>query len=209
MAISTYTELKTAVDNWLARTDLSGRSPEFITMAESRMNRELETRSQEKRATATLAADDAYTSLPTDCRRIRQVRLNTSPRTTLFYYTPHAIDQKYPSTGTGKPVAYSIIGSEIYFRPTPDSGYTAEILYVADIDALSDSTATNTILLRHPDAYLHGALTEAFGYLMDETRRTQHDALFSRAIAEIKADEDRVKYGGGTLTISSDYGEIT
>tara|TARA_R100001594_G_scaffold133502_1_gene174244 strand:+ start:575 stop:1204 length:630 start_codon:yes stop_codon:yes gene_type:complete len=209
MAISTYTELQTAVDNWLARTDLAGRSPEFITMAEARMNRELETRSQEKRVTATLTADDAYVSLPTDLRRIRQVRLNTSPITTLIYYTPHAVDQKYSSTGTGKPVAYSVLGLEMYFRPTPDSGYTAEISYVADIDALDADTATNTILLRHPDAYLHGALAEAFGYLMDETRQAKHDTLFTRAITEIKADEERAIYGGGTLTVASDYGEIT
>ena len=94
-------------------------------------------------------------------------------------------------------------------RHTPDTTYTAEIAYVADIDALDGDTATNTILQRHPDAYLHGALAEAFGYLMDETRQAKHDTLFSRAIAEIKADEERAIYGGGTLTISSDYGEIT
>ena len=41
MAISTFTELKTAVDNWLARTDLAGRAPEFIALAEARMNREI------------------------------------------------------------------------------------------------------------------------------------------------------------------------
>ena len=64
MAISTYAELQTAVDNWLARTDLSGRSPEFITLAEARMNRELETQSQEKRATVLLTADDSYVTLP-------------------------------------------------------------------------------------------------------------------------------------------------
>jgi len=38
MAISTFTELKTAVDNWLARTDLAGRAPEFIALAEARMS---------------------------------------------------------------------------------------------------------------------------------------------------------------------------
>ncbi len=208
MAITTYTELKTAVDNWLARTDLSGRSPEFITLAEARMNRELETRSQEKRTTATLVASDAYVSLPTDLRRIREVRLNTSPITVLNYHSPHAIDREYPSTGTGKPVAYSIIGTEIYFRPTPDSGYTAEIMYVADIDALGDATATNNILARHPDAYLHGALAEAFGYLMDDQRRGFHDAHFGQAIAAIKTDEDKAKYGSGALTYSTDYGEV-
>lgn len=208
MAITTYTELQTAVDNWLARTDLAGRSPEFITLAEARMNRELETRSQEKRVTATLTANDAYVSLPTDLRRIREVRLNTSPITVLDYYSPHAIDREFSSTGSGKPKAYSIVGTEIYFRPTPDSGYTAEITYVASIDALDGDTATNNILSRHPDAYLHGALAEAFGYLMDENRRSYHDQLFAQAVASIQADEDKSKFGSGALTYSSDYGEV-
>ena len=208
MAISTYTELQTAVDNWLARTDVAGRSPEFIALSEARMNRELETRSQEKRVTASTVADDAYVSLPTDVRRIRHVRLNTNPKTILRFLSPEAIDADYPSSGTGKPRAFSVIGTEIYFRPIPDAVYTAEILYVADIDALGDSTATNTILSRHPDAYLHGALAEAFGYLLDEPRASRHEQLFSRAIAEIKADEDRAKFGG-SLAVRPSYGELT
>ncbi len=208
MAITTYAELQTAVDNWLARTDLAGRSPEFIALAEARMNRELETRSQEKRVNATLTADDAYVSLPLDVRRIRHVRLNTAPKTILKFLSPETIDAEYPSDGAGKPRVYSVVGTEIYFRPTPDSAYVAEINYIGDIDALDGDTATNNILSRHPDAYLHGALTEAFIYLMDDQRAAQHDALFNRAVAAIKADEDRAKYGG-SLTVSSPYGERT
>lgn len=208
MAITTYTELTTALDNWLVRTDVSDRSPEFIAMAEARMNRELETRSQEKRATASTVADDAYVSLPSDVRRIRHVRLNTNPKTILRFLSPEAIDAEYPSAGTGKPRAFSVTGNEMYLRPAPDAVYTAEILYVADIDPLGDSTASNTVLARHPDAYLHGSLAEAFGYLLDEPRAARHEQLFSRAIAEIKAGEDRAKYSG-SLAVRSGYGELT
>ena len=60
MSISTYTELQTAVANFLARTDLTSQIPDFIKLAEVRMSRELESRSQEKRATATLVANDEF-----------------------------------------------------------------------------------------------------------------------------------------------------
>lgn len=208
MAISTYAELQTAVDNWLARTDLAGRSPEFIALAEARMSRELETQSQEKRVVTTMTADDAYVTLPTDARQIRSVRLNTNPITVLQYQSLAAADENFPGTGTGKPKYYSVIGGELYFRPTPDSGYQAEIAYVGSVPALSDTNTTNTVLSRHPDLYLHGTLAEAFGYLMDEQRQAQHDALFTRTIAAINADEDRVKYGGSPLQVQSQYGEI-
>lgn len=208
MAISTFAELQTAIDNWLARTDLAGRSAEFIALAEARMNRELETRSQEKRVTATTTADDAYITLPADARRVRYVRLNTSPITVLKFYTPGAADSEYASTGTGKPIFYATAGNEIYLRPTPDATYTIEIDYIAAITALDDTNTSNTILQRHPDAYLHGSLAAAYGYLLDDQRQAQHDALFSRAIAEIKADEERVRYGGAPLVVQSAYGEI-
>jgi hypothetical protein len=68
MAISTYTELKTAIANFLARDDLTSVIPDFIQLAEATMSRELETRSQEKRATATLTSGDEYIALPTDLR---------------------------------------------------------------------------------------------------------------------------------------------
>ena len=103
MAITTYSELKTAIANFLARDDLTSVIPDFIQLAEATMSRELETRSQEKRATATLTADDEYIALPTDLREVREVKLNTTPITVLTYYSPVALDQKFSSGGTGKP----------------------------------------------------------------------------------------------------------
>jgi hypothetical protein len=204
MSISTYSELKTAVANFLARTDLTNQIPDFIQLAEARMSRELETRSQEKRATATLTADDEYVALPTDLREVREVKLNTSPNTVLEYRSPTALDSQFTGAG-GKPQAYSIVGNEIKFRPIPDSAYTAEIVYIGSLDALSDSNATNTILSRHPDAYLSGALAEAYVYLMDDARAQLYDGKFGRAIEEIKKDEQRAHYGTGTLHMTSIY----
>ena len=41
MAISTFAELSTAAANWLDRSDLTDRIPEFIALAEARFNREI------------------------------------------------------------------------------------------------------------------------------------------------------------------------
>ena len=76
MSISTYSELKTAVANFLARTDLTDQIPDFIQLAEARLSRELESRDQEKRANATLTIGDQYIALPTDLREVREVKLN-------------------------------------------------------------------------------------------------------------------------------------
>ena len=205
MSISTYTELKTAVANFLARDDLTSQIPNFIQLAESRMSRELETRDQEKRATATLTSGDEYIALPTDLREARSITLATDPKTVLTYYSPTSLDSTYSSGGSGKPLGFSIVGGEMKLRPIPDSSYTAEIIYVGGLSALSDSNLTNVVLTRHPDAYLYGALAEAYAYLLDETRAAQYMQRFSMAIDEIKVDEQRAHYGTGSLQIQSIY----
>ena len=205
MAINTYTNLQTAIANFLARSDLTAQIPDFITMAEARMSRELETRSQEKRATASTVGGNEYISLPTDLREVREVKLNTTPLTVLSYYSPVALDEKFASGGQGKPLGYSIIGPELKLRPIPDTAYTVEIVYIGTIEALSATNQTNNVLTRSPDAYLYGALAEAYAYLLDEQRAAQYMQRFNLAIDEIRRDEQRAHYGTGSLQMSSIY----
>ena len=209
MAITNYSELKTSIANFLARDDLTTQIPDFISLAESRMSREMNARSQEKRATATLVSGDAYVSLPTDLRSIRLVKLNTSPKEVLEYYTPAKLDESYASNAQGKPRAYTIIGGEIKFAPEPDSSYTAEIVYQEGVPDLSDSNSINEILTRHPDAYLYGSLAAASVYLMDDQKTAVYEQLFTRAIDEVKREEERSKQAGSALQMKSDYGELT
>lgn len=204
MSISTYAELKSTIADFLARDDLTTQIPNFIQLAEGRMNRELETREQQKRVTATLETGDEYVALPTDMREIREVKLNTSPIKVLDYYSPVGLDQSYGSTSTGKPSGYSVVGRELKLRPVPDASYTAEIIYIGNLNSLSDS-ATTTLFLRSPDLYLYGSLTEAYAYLLDEQRASVYDSKFTRALEEVKVDEQRSQYGSGSLSIKSDY----
>jgi hypothetical protein len=204
MAIASYADLQTSIANFLARDDLTAQIPNFIQLAEARINRELETREQEKRVQATLVAGDEYIALPTDLREVREVKLNTSPLTVLSYASPTGLDTQYSSNGQGKPQGYSIVGKEMKVRPIPDSGYTMEIIYIGNVDTLSD-VSTPTLFIRSPDLYLYGALTEAYVYLLDEQRAAQYDEKFTRAINEVRMDEERSHYGTGPLQTKSVY----
>lgn len=209
MAITNYTELQASIANFLARDDLTAQIPDFITLAESRMSRELQARSQEKRATAALTGGDAFVSLPTDLRAIRLVKLNTTPTEVLEYYTPVKINELYPNIKSGRPRCYTIIGGEVKFAPTPDSNYTAEIVYSEGMSSLSNSNVSNIILTRHPDVYLYGSLAAASVYLLDDAKTSTYEQLFNRAIDEIKKEEERGKHAGSALQMKSDYGELT
>jgi len=204
MSISDYASLKIAISNFLARSDLDDQIPNFIQLAEARMSRELETREQEKRATATLTSGDEYIALPTDMREIREVKLNTNPNRVLTYHSPTSLDSTYSGTGTGVPQGFSIVGKEMKLRPIPDSGYTAEIVYIGGLASISD-VSTPTLFLRSPDLYLYGALAEAYAYLLDEQRAAQYDQKFTRGIEEVRRDEGRAHYGSGSLRMQSIY----
>ena len=49
MAITTNSELNTAVANWLSRSDLTSRIPEFIALFEAKFNRDMRVPQQERR----------------------------------------------------------------------------------------------------------------------------------------------------------------
>jgi len=208
MSIANYAELKTAVANFMARSDLTNQIPDFITMAESRMSRELETREQEKRSQATLVAGDEYILLPNDFREVREVKINASPTRVLTYYSPSALDSMYSSNGQGMPEGYSIVGLELKMRPIPDAAYTQEIVYIGSLPNISNTT-TPILFTRSPDLYLYGALAEGYAYLLDEARAAQYDQKFTRILEEIKVDEQRSHYGTGSLQIKSAYSQAS
>ena len=64
MAITTYAELQAAAANWLVRGDLTARIPEFITLAEARLNRVLRARLAEVEASLTTTPGARTLALP-------------------------------------------------------------------------------------------------------------------------------------------------
>jgi hypothetical protein len=207
MGLSTYTELQATIADFLARSsdpDILAKIPTFIDMAEKRMGRELDTRSQIKRVIASTTAGAEFIELPTDLRKIQTIKLNSNPTKVLDYTTPFDYYNIISSTSSGTPRYYTVIGTSVGLRPIPDSIMEVEMIYSDDIDALSSSVASNTILSRHGDAYLYGSLAAAYVYLMDDARAAQFDQVFTRTISEIKRDTDDAKFGG-SLVMRSEY----
>ena len=53
MALATYTELKSSIANYLNRSDLTSTIPDFISLTEGKLNRDLLIRSNVVRADTT------------------------------------------------------------------------------------------------------------------------------------------------------------
>jgi hypothetical protein len=200
MAISTYTELQTACANWLDRSDLTSRIPEFIALAEDTINKRLRIRAMEQRVTATLSAE--YASLPTGFLEMRNFQLNTSPKQTLRFVTPEYIDTFWTGSTTGRPVVYTFVGGEIQLAPVPNGSYTGEMDFYEKWDIATDST--NWLLTNAPSVYLYGSLLQAEPFLRNDKRISVWEQRFEKALMDVENADKRERWSGNSLTIRTD-----
>ena len=206
MAISTYDELKTAVANWLDRNDLTDRIPEFIALAEARMNRVLRLRMMESKYTASTVASQRNYALPTGYIQMRNFQINTSPVTPLQYVSPEIYDRLWGGSTGGTPQFYTIITNEIQLGPIPGSVLTLEMLFYKKITALSGTNTTEQMLTDNPDIYLYGALLEAEPFIMNDERVGLWAKGFQQAVADLQEQDNKDRHSGSALRVMNTSG---
>lgn len=206
MSISNYSELKTAVENWLDRDDLTDRVPEFIELAEVRIYRNLRIRSMEGRSYTNLVSGQEYYTLPTDFIQQRNVQINSNPVKVLVYRTPEQIDKEYPGTSKGTPEVFTIIGDEIQIKEIPSSTNQLEISYYKRLPNLSATNTTNWIMTNAPDLLLYGALIEAEAYLVDDPRIPIWKSAFDESATQVNMMESKGRFSGSHLEIRTGTG---
>jgi hypothetical protein len=212
MALSTFTELKDAIADWLDRSDLTARIPDFIALAEARINRELRIRPMEVRSTMTTTAGNQYFNLPGGYIQMRNIQLNTNPTTPLEYITPEMLDRLYGSSTTGKPRAYTLIGDEIQLAPIPDSAYTLEMAFYEKFTALGDGTSgtvtSNWLTTNAPDILLYGALMEAEPFIKNDERVAVWLNGYGNAIDKLQKADQRDRHSGSAMRVRNIYSGV-
>ena len=145
MALTTYTELKASVADWINRDDLTAVIVDFISLAEAQIERTLRTTQMIVRATASI--DGEYSAVPADFLETRTVKLNTNPIQPLQFETVDSLDSlRTQYTAPGRPQYFGIVGTQIRVVPVPDTTYTAELIYYGKLTKLSSINATNWLL---------------------------------------------------------------
>lgn len=179
MLVTDYASLQTAITEYLARdqdTTLIARIPTFVQLFEAKANRELFVRQMEERSTTTVdtsSDEPEFISLPDDFQSMRRIRLSSvSGKPHLDFKSGVQLDEfrTFSADVAGRPIYFTIIGSELELAPTPDQDYTIEMVYRKNIPALSASNTTNWLLTLAPDLYLYGALLETAPYMKEDER---------------------------------------
>ena len=202
MALSTYSDLQTAIANYLARTDLTSQIPNFISLAEVRLSRDLRIRQMSKVATTSTTNGDSTVELPADFNMIRDIHLNTNPISTLVYQTPSIFYRNAKPSTIGQPRFYTILSEEIQLSPVPDGEYEIQMLYYSNPAPLSNTNTSNVFMTACPDLLLYASLAEAEPYLMNDPRLATWQALYDRGVASLTTSDDQGEYSGTPLQIT-------
>lgn len=202
MAFTSYSDLKSTIAKYLARSDLTDVIPDFIRLAEERLRREIRIRQMLSVATASTTAADSTVGLPTDFLEMRDIHINGNPIGNLSYESPNSFYRNSAASEAGKPKIYTVLGNEMQFAPIPDTSYTLQMLYYAKPPLLSDTNSSNMFLAHCPDALLYGALGEAEPYLMNDARLQTWAALYERAVNSINVADQSSEYSGQPMTMT-------
>lgn len=187
--IDSYSALVTAVGNWLNRADLNARIPDFIQLAEARLNRILD--DPEMDVSSTAAASDDFSALPDDFGGIVSVSTGSG---TLSKVGPTQIAAY--SGETGDPRYYALVGSTIAFAPRNDA-VTIDLVYRRRVPPLTTTDTTNWLLELAPDVYLFSVLLQGAVYTDDTERTAKWKAGLDEALAELRKDGARRRWGSG------------
>jgi len=209
MALGTYEELKTSVANWIDRDDLTSRIPDFITLAEARINRNLRIRAMEDRSTATVNAGQDYYGLPDRYVQMRHITIAQGNRDVdLEYLTPERFDleiNRVWAGGAARPRKYTLIGDELRLGPCPSAEGTMQMIYWRTFNSLGDSNTSNWLLSNAPDVLLYGALLEAETFVKNIEAAKGWGILFGEGIQSIQNADDRDRHSGGALHVVADH----
>lgn len=196
MAITTYSELKTAIADFLNRDDLTSAIPTFISLAEAQIARDVRSWRQERRVQTTL--DERYEALPSDFIQAERLTLDSGEQLRLISMEDMA-KYRLSNDSPAKPRFFALSTDQIEYYPTPTGTEVLDMVYCARVPALSDAAPNNWILDSFPDVYLYGSLVHSAGYLQEDARSNQWAQLYGSAVSGINSESYRSKYSGGSL----------
>jgi|TARA_R110002020_G_C16103251_1_gene758864 hypothetical protein len=203
MALDSYSNLKTAIANYLNRTDLTSYLDDFIDLTEARHARELRLRPMITITKTKTTSGNKKIQLPSDYLQFVYIQLNSGSKNFLQFMSPNELSRIYGGEGNANPAYYSIMGDSIILGPTPSDNFTLEMAYYQKPPALNSTTTTNEILKNYPDLYLYGCLLEAQPFIMADERLPVWAEMYKTAVRNAEDGDAGEKHSGSPLQMTT------
>jgi len=171
MALANYSDLQSALADWLARTDLTDRIPDFITLAEATLNKVLRDTRMIGSASLSLTTSAYEVAAPTDMLEPVIMFNATDPTKVVEQISVEQLVmiRRHRLKVASHPKFFAIVGRNIEIAPVADQSYTYTFRYYQSIPDLA-SNSTNWVMTYNPDLYLYTALMHAAPFLNDQQR---------------------------------------
>ncbi|ODT15815.1 MAG: hypothetical protein ABS35_30370 [Kaistia sp. SCN 65-12] len=195
MAITNYLQLQQAVSDWMARADVLGNAADFISLAEARLNRELNPVEVDAALTCPVGSRTVDISSLAMVEPIALYLKDTGGELRLL---PRAEGTFPRLEAVGKPAIWAIDGDAIDFNRACDQNYEFRFRFKQKF-ALSDAVPTNWLLAEHPDVYLAASIMWGGVYTQDGSYAASFKSLLDETIPTIRTAIARKKRGDLTI----------
>lgn len=198
MAITNYTELQSAINNWGERNDSASQLQEFIAVAESRLNRELGSLEASQDIIGTIGS--------------REIDISAYPVdgvTTLYFVdsdgdetevTPVAFPNLKRVGASGQPTKWALREMDtLVFDRQCNAAYSFRMAYDQKI-RLSDAAPTNWLLTNHSDIYLAACMMWSGAFNEHLPGVANWKALLDEDLMAVKRELNKAK----RTTLSTD-----
>ena len=164
--IRDYTEVDA---NVLTSTIVNG----FISDAEFRILRDVDSDNNKRYATSNLVASNRFIDTPDNLLVIRSAQIIDSDgssqpdnREFLEYRDTSYMSEYNPTGANGVPKYYGFWDNNtIVLAPTPDASYTIQLNYILKDAGLSSTNTVTYLSQNFPNGLLYACLVEAFSFL--------------------------------------------
>lgn len=198
--ITNYTNLQTAVGDYLARSDLSTFIPNFIQNAEEKLLRTLRLRFMETALSGTISS--GVLALPSDYLELKYAYVNKAPIQWLKRVPPEEVYRDYPvRSGAEIPRVIAREGTNFIFGPYPAAYAIAGIYYAKPTLLRDDGDGSNWFTTDAPDLLLYASLMEAEPFLQNDARLQTWRLLYDDALTRVQVQEKEENYSGGSLAV--------
>lgn len=206
MALTTYSELKTAVARWTGQSDnatatnlgMGSSIDDLITVAETRIFREAKTKDNEASISTSLAS--GVLSVPSDYVAHKLLYINSNPVTFVEPRPIAWIYQNYPTRSSeGIPKYFAREATNFIFGPYPDSTYSVGGVYYKKLTALS--TTVHNLFLNNPDLYLFCCLAESSILIGNDSRIPLWESKYQKILSDVNGTDKNSEYAGGSLQV--------
>ena len=206
MSLDTYDNLLVDIADWLDRSDLTTRIPTFVSLAETRLNRQLRVYWKTKYSLFNVAIAEVDLPLPDGFLGVRTLMAQTVPPRPLRYLSSESANEgNLLADLGGRPSFFTIIADRLRVVPAPSVDLVLEMVYYFRDQFLSSTNQTNLLLANVPDAMLYGALVEAKPFLKDDQRLATWVTMYDQAINNAIEEDKNFRWGDSVVVMTSAY----